>query len=363
MMSLDNTGDVRMDGNLNNEKVVLVVDDLFENLLILKKMLEKCGYTPITASSAKDALDMIRMKMPELILLDVYMPEMDGFELCEILKNDINTKDIPIVFISAGMSNEDKVKGFSMGAVDFINKPFALEEVSLRVNNHVQMYEMRKNTEEYTKKLNKMVKDHVIRIKEEQKNTIRALEKMFFLHFPEKEATFKNMAHNCRFIAQALEFSEKYEKQINATFIDSIEEAVLLHDIGRISAQNADGDNHVCHEECGVQFLEDLSFLSEHNEMLQMAIDGARYHNEKWDGTGKPACVMGEDIPVSARILAVCRRFEKECSNLLDTKPDATVDELRDYAVTAIQNDAGMAYEPELVKIFAQVSRQLSVLK
>ena len=103
-----------MDGNLNNEKVVLVVDDLFENLLILKKMLEKCGYTPITASSAKDALDMIKMKMPELILLDVYMPEMDGFELCEILKNDVNTKDIPIVFISAGMSNEDKVRGFSL---------------------------------------------------------------------------------------------------------------------------------------------------------------------------------------------------------------------------------------------------------
>ena len=128
-----------MDINFNNEKVVLVVDDLFENLLILKKMLEKCGYTPITASSARDALDMMKIKLPELILLDVYMPEMDGFELCEILKSDVNTKDIPIVFISAGMSNEDKVKGFSMGAVDFINKPFALEEVSLRVNNHIQM--------------------------------------------------------------------------------------------------------------------------------------------------------------------------------------------------------------------------------
>jgi len=112
-----------MNLNFNREKVILVVDDLFENLLILKKMLEKCGYTPITASSAKDAIEMIKIKMPELILLDVYMPEMDGFELCEILKSDIKTKDIPVVFISGGMSNEDKIKGFSLGAVDFINKP------------------------------------------------------------------------------------------------------------------------------------------------------------------------------------------------------------------------------------------------
>lgn len=352
-----------MDGIFNKEKVVLVVDDLFENLLILKKMLEKCGYTPITASSAKDALDMMKIKMPELILLDVYMPEMDGFELCEILKNDVNTKDIPIVFISAGMSNEDKVKGFNLGAVDFINKPFALEEVSLRVNNHVQMYEMRKNTEGYNKKLNKMVKEHVMRIKEEQKNTIRALERMFFMHFPENEVSFKNMAYNCRFLAQALEFSEKYEKQINAIFIDSIEEAVLLHNVGRISAKNADGAGHVSHEECGVEFLKELSFLSEHNEMLQMAIDVAKCHNECWDGSGKPTGIKGEEIPLSARILSVCKRFERECNHIMATNKELSIEEVREKAVAIIGNDAGTKYDPELVKIFMQVSRQLSILK
>lgn len=352
-----------MDGMMNNEKVVLVVDDLFENLLILKKMLEKCGYTPITASSAKDALDMIKMKMPELILLDVYMPEMDGFELCEILKNDVNTKDIPIVFISAGMSNEDKVKGFNLGAVDFINKPFALEEVSLRVNNHVQMYEMRKGMEGYNKKLNKMVKEHVMRIKEEQKNTIRALEKMYFLHFPESEETFKNMAYNCKFLAQALEFSEKYEKQINAIFIESIEEAVLLHNIGRISAKNADCEGHVSHEQCGVEFLNELSFLSEHNEMLQMAIDVAKCHNEKWDGSGRPMGIKGEEIPLSARILSVCKRFERECSQIMATNKELSIEEVREKAIAIIGDEAGTIYDPELVKIFTQVSRQLSVLK
>lgn len=352
-----------MDKNINNEKVVLVVDDLFENLLILKKMLEKCGYTPITAPSAKDALEMIRIKMPELILLDVYMPEMDGFELCEILKSDVNTKDIPVVFISAGMSNEDKVKGFSMGAVDFINKPFELEEVSLRVNNHVQMYEMRKNTEGYNKKLNKMVKDHVMRIKEEQKNIIRALEKLFFFHFPDKEASLKNTAYNCRFIAQALEFSEKYEEEINAGFIEFIEEAVLLHDIGRISAKSDAHGQSESHEKCGAEFLRELTFISEHNELLNMAIEGALYHNERWDGMGEPDGIGGEDIPLVARILSICTAFENECFRLKNENIDITEDEVRELATTVVLKDAGTKFEPEIAKIFGQVYRKLSVLK
>ncbi len=352
-----------MDINFNNEKVVLVVDDLFENLLILKKMLEKCGYTPITASSARDALDMMKIKLPELILLDVYMPEMDGFELCEILKSDVNTKDIPIVFISAGMSNEDKVKGFSMGAVDFINKPFALEEVSLRVNNHIQMYEMRKSTEDYNKKLNKMIKEHVIRIKEEQKNIIRALVKLFFFHFPEKEATLKNTAYNCRFIAQALEFSEKYEKQINTVFIESIEEAVLLHDIGRISAKSDAHGQSESHEKCGAEFLRELTFISEHNELLNMAIDGALYHNERWDGMGVPSKVGGEDIPLVARILSICSTFENECKKIKADNLDISEDEIRELATASVLKESGAKFEPEIAKIFGQVSRKLSVLK
>lgn len=352
-----------MDSTIKSEKVVLVVDDLFENLLILKRMLEKCGYTPMTASSAKDAIDMIKLKMPELILLDVYMPEMDGFELCQMLKSDVKTRDIPIVFISAGMSKEDKVKGFQLGAVDFINKPFELEEVSLRVDNHVQLYEMRKDMEAYNKRLNKMVHDHVMKIKEEQKNTIISLEKLFFLHFPEEEMKFKNMAHNCRFLAQALEFSEKYEKQINQNFIDTIEEAVMLHDIGRI-AGCAHGDAATkCHEDEGVKFLKELSFLSEHNELLKLAIDGAGNHNEKWDGTGEPDGKKEDEIPLVARILAVCIGFENACTEYRSKECTTDEDEMRAFAVKKVGDSAGADYDPEIVRIFSQVSRQFSVVK
>lgn len=352
-----------MDNNKIDEKVVLVVDDIFENLLILKRMLEKEGYKPLTASSAKDALEMVKVKEPQLILLDVYMPEMDGFELCEILKNDHKTKDIPIIFISGGMSKEDKVKGFKLGAVDFINKPFEAEEVSLRVNNHIQIYEMKTNMEAYNKRLNKMVIDHAIKIKEEQRNTIVALKKMFFLHFPELELTFKNVGYNCRFLAQALEFTDKYEKEINQNFINCIEEAVILHDIGRVDKVLCYDDKENCHELVGARFLEQLSFLSEHNELLSLSILVAKTHNEKWNGSGLPQGIAGEEIPLVSRIFAVCNEFENACTWFRENNPGAEESKIREYAINAVTKQSGTTLESDIVEVFNQVSRQFSVIK
>ena len=352
-----------MENNILNEKTVLVVDDIFENLLILKRMLEKSGYKPLTASSAKDALEMINVKPPQLILLDVYMPEMDGFELCEILKRDIKTREIPIIFISGGMSKEDKIRGFKLGAVDFINKPFEAEEVSLRVSNHIQIYEMKTNMENYNKQLNKMVIDHAIKIKEEQRNTIVALKKMFFLHFPDSESTFKNVAYNCRFLAQALEFSEKYEKVINQNFIDFIEEAVMLHDIGRIEKVVTHDDKENCHELVGARFLEQLSFLSEHNELLTLSIEVARTHNEKWDGSGFPCGLSGENIPLISRVFAVCNEFENACAEYRIKNRDTDEASMREYATAKIIEMSGTKLEPDIVDVFRQVSRQFTILK
>ncbi len=348
-----------MDINMNKEKVVLVVDDVFENLLILKRMLEKCGYTPITASSAKDALEMIKLKLPEIILLDVYMPEMDGFELCEILKADVKTKDIPIVFISAGMSEEDKVKGFSLGAVDFINKPFALEEVSLRVNNHVKMYEMQKNMESYNKNLNKLIQDHAIKIKEEQRNSLIAVLKMYYLRYPKEEKRLANIGYNCKFLAQALELSEEFENQITPVFLDCVESASKLHDIGKLSI-GPGGDKNL-HEENGSKFLEELSFLSEYNDVLKYAIEMSKSHNERWDGSGKPAGLKGEEIPLSARVLAICNRFEYLCAVALEQEPDIDHEIMRERAVAAVLEDAGTRFDPQITKIFAQISNQFSL--
>ena len=115
---------IAVDTSKIDEKVVLVVDDIFENLLILKRMLEKEGYKPLTASSAKDALEMVKVKVPQLILLDVYMPEMDGHEVIKTLKADAEYVDIPVVFLTSDAEENTEIQGFSEGAIDFLRKPF-----------------------------------------------------------------------------------------------------------------------------------------------------------------------------------------------------------------------------------------------
>ena len=124
----------------NNQKLnILIVDDVSTNLVILSEMIKTAGYIPRPVISVKQAQAAIAQKIPQLILLDISMPEVDGFEFCTMLKSDVKTRDIPIIFISALDSVEDKIKGFKLGAVDYIAKPFEKEEVTLRLNTHLKI--------------------------------------------------------------------------------------------------------------------------------------------------------------------------------------------------------------------------------
>ena len=124
---------------------IMVVDDLESNQRLLAKMIESMGYIAVPALSGAEALERISKKLPQLFLLDITMPDMSGFELCEILKNNSFTKEIPVIFISASAELEDKVTGFYLGGVDFITKPFVLAEVTARIRMHLKMYEMQQS--------------------------------------------------------------------------------------------------------------------------------------------------------------------------------------------------------------------------
>ena len=113
---------------------ILIVDDVRANLSILSEMVRKAGYLARPVISVKQAMQAIDILLPHLILLDVTMPEMDGYEFCAILKQNVKTRDIPVIFITGLTSVEDKIKGFSLGAVDFIVKPFEQEEVAVRID-------------------------------------------------------------------------------------------------------------------------------------------------------------------------------------------------------------------------------------
>ena len=135
---------------------ILIVDDVEDNLEILEDLLTFDGHNVQTVRSGEAALKRVQESRPDLILLDILMPEMDGFEVCTRLKADESTKDIPVVFVSSMSDIEYKVKGFKVGGVDYINKPFHHAEILVRVNTHITMLRLRKNLEEQNTKLERL---------------------------------------------------------------------------------------------------------------------------------------------------------------------------------------------------------------
>lgn len=135
---------------------ILIVDDVEDNLEILEDLLTFDGYNVQTVRSGEAALNLVHKSRPDLILLDILMPVMDGFEVCTRLKADESTKDIPVVFVSSMADIEYKVKGFKVGGVDYINKPFHHAEILVRVNTHITMLRLRKHLEEKNAELERL---------------------------------------------------------------------------------------------------------------------------------------------------------------------------------------------------------------
>lgn len=204
--------------HVNEQPNILIVDDISTNLVILSEMIKQTGCIPRPVTSVRQAQTAIERKTPQLILLDISMPDTDGFEFCAMLKADIKTRDIPIIFISALDSVEDKIKGFKLGAVDYIAKPFEKEEVTLRLNTHLKIYKMQQEMESYNKKLHQVVNEQITRVNEEQKNVLAALAEILKMRANIYERGIDKVSANSRMLAISLQFSPKFDKEISSAF-------------------------------------------------------------------------------------------------------------------------------------------------
>ncbi len=344
---------------------ILIVDDITSNLVVLTEMIKNAGYTARPVVSVQQAMKAMKVALPQLILLDISMPDMDGYEFCELLKKDVKTRNIPIIFISAMNSKEDKVKGFKVGAVDFISKPFELEEVTMRVNNHLKIYKMQQELEIYNKRLYKMVNEQIKKIIEEEKNFIYALAMLSESKEDPIGTHIRNVGRNCKLLAQSLQFSPKFEKEITNSFISTIEIAAPLHDIGKISIH----DNILLkpgaltpeemkivrsHAEVGAKTLTELYNMNQHSEFLEMAIDIAHYHHEKWNGKGYPEGLSGKDIPLSARIMSVIDVYDA----LTNERAYKTAYS-HEKSMEIINEESGKSFDADIIEVFNKIQKQL----
>jgi putative two-component system response regulator len=254
-------------------------------------------------------------------------------------------------------------KGFELGAVDYISKPFDRAEVELRLSTHVKLYTMQKDLEENNRQLSIVVARQMEKLRLEQKNIMTAMARLVESKENAGGDHYKNILYNSRILAQGMQLSPKFEDRISDDFIDTIESSAGLHDIGKIMLpdsvllKNAPLDEKErqimkTHAELGAKTLMDIYDGVEKNDFVQMAIDIAWYHHENWDGSGYPKGLKGEEIPLSARIVKVVDVFDAMIHKRRYRDPIPI-----EQTLQSMQENAGREFDPDIIRVFMRIYR------
>lgn len=355
----------------SDEVKILVVDDVEVNLIILEEIIKNMGYQAILAQSVKEAFELMKEEenIPQIILSDISMPEVDGFTFCSMLKKNPYTRNIPLIFISAMDQAADLSKGFEMGAVDYIPKPFEKTEVRMRISTHLKLYTLQKDLEDNNRRLSMIVTRQMEKMRLEQRNIMYALAKLVESRESESGTHYKNIAYNSRLLAQGMQMSTVFEKDVTDNFIETIESAAGLHDIGKIKIPDSillkkdiltEEERKIMstHAELGAKTLMEIYEGVERNDFINMAIDIAYYHHENWDGTGYPKGLKGQEIPLAARIVKVVDVFDALIGERV-YKSALSLEE----SLENMEEGAGKYFDPNIIQVFMKIYRNFIGIK
>lgn len=346
----------------------MIVDDLPDNLHLLRELLDPELYRVLAFTKADRALRSAERNIPDLVLLDITMPEMDGFEVCRRLKEHPQLRDIPVLFISAISDPQEKVKAFSCGGRDFITKPFHAEEVRSRVETHLELHTLKREIEHHNDKLQKQVQLKAAEISESQIATIIALSELAESRDDETGHHIERTRLLCRNIAGQMQAVPAYRNTIDNTFVRNLYQAASLHDIGKVGIPDSilrkpgkltDEEFSIMktHTVIGSDTLGAATASYDGNAFLNMGKLVARSHHERYDGRGYPDRLSGEDIPLPARIMAVADVYDA----LRSERPYKHAFS-HEYSVEIIRNGRGTQFDPGVVDTFLEIESTLKSL-
>lgn len=344
---------------------ILIVDDVDANRFVLRDIIQEMGHQPILTENGTQALKIIERLRPQLIILDVAMPEMDGYEVCRIVKENPKTRDIPIIFISAFDEPEDVVKGLNLGGEDYITKPLIPEVVKARVRLHLSLYNANQELMNTNRLLQRSVEEQLRQLEQEKKNILYALIRVASENACYDKDHMERISYNCRMLAEAMQLSTSYGHLISDSYIETIEVAAPLCDLGNISIptdilQKTDELSQEeievmqKHTTVGARILEDICDTGDYNDYLQMSIDIAHYHHENWDGSGYPCGKKGVEIPLSAQIVAVVSAYCALTENRTYRDPYYIEEALR-----MMKQGAGTKFDPDIIQILCRIYKRL----
>ena len=338
---------------------VLVVDDSPENLRLLAAVLRRGGLVPRSVTSGRRAIEAAVIDPPDLVLLDVNMPEMSGLDVCRWFKRDERLRRIPIVFISALQGTDDKVEAFRAGGIDYVSKPFQEQEVLIRVKTHLRLRQVQAKLASHNMRLEQCVAKQVQAISVSQMATIFALAKLAGTRDDNTGRHIERIRTFAKMLVDQMREMRLHVVDLTTTFIDNLHQTAALHDIGKVGIPDAillkpgkltPEEFVVMKNHCAIGASTLATVLKQHpdNRFLRMGVDVARSHHEKWDGSGYPDELRGAAIPLAARIVAVADFYDALTSNRCYRPANSHEETCR-----MIQESNGIHFDPDVVAAFS----------
>ncbi|MCP5158003.1 MAG: two-component system response regulator [Gammaproteobacteria bacterium] len=344
-----------------SQSAILIVDDTEANLDILVETLTCVTDDISVVMDGPSALDIVREFPPDLILLDIMMPGMDGYEVCRQLKADPALQDIPVIFITAMSEIENKTRGFELGAMDYITKPFNVVEVRARVKTHLSLQMARKELARQNEILEIKVEERTRELALTQEVTIECMASLAEYRDPETGGHIQRTKNYVRILATRLKDHPKFKDAITPEIINLLYLSAPLHDIGKVGVPDhillkpgkltdeefEEMKKHTIYDynslKVAADKLGDRSFL-------HIAMEIALAHQEKWDGSGYPQGLKGHAIPLAGRLMAVADVYDALISKRVYKPPFP-----HQRAVDIVLQGKGTHFDPDIVEAFLDI--------
>ena len=352
-----------------DKPTVLVVDDTPDNLTLITNLLKDRYRTKIATNGEKALKVAVTGTPPDLVLLDIMMPVMDGYEACRRLKADRKTSGIPVIFLTAKAEEADETLGFEAGAVDYITKPISPPILLARVETHLQLKAVRDFLVDKAVFLEEEVLKRTREVQMIQDVTIVAMASLAETRDNETGNHIRRTQNYVRVLAKQMQTHPRFRDVLTDETIELLYKSAPLHDIGKVGIPDRillkpgkltpeEFEIMKTHTTLGRDaILAAEARLDVSNSFLSLAREIAYSHQEKWDGSGYPEGLSGDDIPVSARLMAVADVYDALISRRVYKAPLS-----HDDAVAVIVEGSGAHFDPDLVAGFVELESEFRAI-
>lgn len=340
---------------------ILIVDDTPDNITLLCSLLGDKYRNKVAINGIKALKIAESASKPDLILLDIMMPDMDGYEVCRRLKSNPETAEIPVIFLTAKTQEADETKGFELGAVDYITKPISPPILLARVQTHLALQEARSRLSRQNEILEEQVLLRTHQLENLQDAILVALASLAETRDDDTGQHVRRTQRYVKELAQHIKEHPKFKDYLTPRAIDIIYKTASLHDIGKVGVPDSillkpgkltdeefeEMKKHTILGRNAIMAAERSIDMPE--EFLITAREIAAYHHERWNGKGYPEGLVGEEIPISARLMAIADVYDAVTSKRVYKEAIAHKD-----AVEIIRKEKGQHFDPNLVDAFIE---------